>query len=61
MFDEDILMMLFDETGEDFEEWAAQYDYGSMSDKDIYAALPGSIKALCGDIFPNVSWMHDGM
>ena len=61
MFTEDILKMLFEETGEDFATWAADNDYENMSDQDIYAALPGDIQGLCGDIGLNASWMHDGM
>ena len=61
MFTEEILMMLFDELGFDFEEWAAQYDYANMTDQEIYNALPAEIKALCGDFGLNASWMHGGM
>ena len=61
IFTEEILMMLFEETGEDFGEWAGQYDYANMSDKDIYAALPDEILAVLSDFDINASWMHHGM
>ena len=61
MFTEEILIMLFDELGEDFESWAESHDYASMSDQDIYAALPASILPFLGDFGLNASWMHDGM
>lgn len=61
MFTEEILEMLFEETGEDFATWAASHDYTSMSDQEIYAALPSSIIPFLGDFGLNASWMHDGM
>ena len=61
MFTEEILMMLFDELGMNFEEWAATYNYANMTDQEIYNALPDKIKAACGDFGLNASWMHGGM
>lgn len=60
-FDEEMLSMLFEETGLDFDAWSAQYDYSSMSDQEIYAALPPDIQNLCGDLGLNASWYHGGM
>lgn len=62
IFDEDTLMMLFDECGVDFGEWAANSNYNSsMSDEQIYALLPDDIKAYCSDLVMNTSWYHGGM
>ncbi len=61
MFTEEILMMMFEELGYDFEEWAAVNDYANMSDQAIYAALPADIQAACGDFGLNASWMHGGL
>ena len=62
MFTNEILMMLFDELGLDFEEWAAIVGLApSWTDKQIYDALPDAVKALCGEFGLNASWMHGGM
>lgn len=61
LFDEDTLMMLFDELGYDFDAWAAQYDYANMSDQEIYNVLPQDIINLLSEFDINASWMHHGM
>lgn len=62
MFDQDTLMMLFEELGFDFDEWAASSNYNpSMSDEEIYDLLPDDIKAYCSDLVMNTSWYHGGM
>ena len=62
MFTEEILMMLFDETGSDFDEWAAEVGYNSeWTDQEIYNALPAEILPYLGEFGLNASWMHDGM
>lgn len=61
LFDEDTLMMLFEELGLDFEDWAAQYDYADMSDQEIYNVLPQAIINELSEFGINASWMHDGM
>lgn len=61
LFDEDTLMMLFEELGLDFEDWAAQYNYASMSDQEIYNVLPQAIINELSEFGINASWMHDGM
>ncbi len=61
MFSEEIIMMLFEETGADFDDWSSQYDYASMTDQAIYAAFPDAVKAACADIGLNASWMHHGL
>lgn len=61
LFDEDTLMMLFEELGLDFEDWAAQYDYADMSDQEIYNVLPQAIINELSEFGINASWMHHGM
>jgi len=61
LFDEETLMMLFDELGIDFEEWISESNYDdSMTDQQIYALLPPDIIAMLGEFGINASWMHDG-
>ena len=64
IFDQETLQMLYDEIigGDDFESWLSSWGYNDgMDDQQIYAALPGDVKALLGEFGLNASWMHDGM
>lgn len=64
MLSQDILMMLFEELGDEgaFDAWVASSGYNAgWSDETIYNALPDYIKEACGDIVMNESWYHGGM
>ena len=58
----ELLMMLFEELGLDFEEWAGQHlGWESWTDQEIYAKLPDEVKENLGEIVLNWSWYHGGM
>lgn len=58
----ELLMMLFEELGLDFEEWAGQnLGWESWTDQEIYAKLPDEVKENLGEIVLNWSWYHGGM
>lgn len=59
---QDLLEMLFEESGGDFDAWVASSGYSAgWTDQQIYNALPEDIQALIGDIVMNASWYHGGM
>ena len=61
IFDEETLMMLFDELGLDFDAWITDSGYtAEWSDQQIYSALPEDIIAALGDFGIEASWMHEG-
>ena len=58
----ELLTMLFEELGLDFEAWATlNSGWESWTDQEIYAKLPDEVKANLGDIVLNWSWWHGGM
>lgn len=66
IFDDDTLMMLFDELypvlGITFDQWVTSTQYNSsMTDREIYNLLPKDMLPHLGEFDLNASWFHAGM